>query len=141
MSDLRSTKLPPRMLMPVALIIGSLVLAWPAVVLMRADIGGQLWLAIVPLLLFAGALSFGAVRLLACRKENTMEVSAKSLLVFETLVERDQVSSIRRYVDLRFKGVQIDLNDGGSIKIPVHLHPPGRLLAVFDKYGYRVSRK
>ena len=141
LSDLPTVKLPPRMLTPVAEIICSLVLAWPAVFLMRADIGGQLWLAIAPLLLFAGALSFGAARSLACRQENTIEVSATHFLVFEMLVEREHVASVRRYVDLWFKGIRIDLNDGGWIKIPVHVHRPGKVLAIFDKYGYPVTRK
>src|SRR5262249_11008240 len=133
--------LPPRMLIPVVAIICSLVLGWPAVALMRADIGGRLWLAIAPLLLFASALSFGAARSLACRRENTIEVSVKSFLVFETLIERDHVASIGRHVDLWFKGVRIDLNDGGWIKIPVHVHRPSKVLAIFDKYGYPVRRK
>jgi hypothetical protein len=118
-----------------------LVLVWLAVVLMRVGIGGQLWLAIAPLLLFAGALSFGATRSLACRQENTMEVSAKSFSVFERLVERNHVAGIRHYVDLSFKSVRIELADGGSIKIPAHLHRPGKILAVFDEYGYPVTRK
>jgi hypothetical protein len=129
------------MAMPVAALASAVVLAWPAIGLMKFGDGWQLWLAIAPLLLFAGGLSFVAARSIATRRENTIEVSAKSFSVFEMLVERDQVTSIRRHVDLWFKGVQIDLDDGGWIKIPVHLHRPSKVLAVFDRYGYPVTKK
>jgi hypothetical protein len=141
LNDLPPMKVSPRMAMPVAALVSALVLAWPAIGLMKFGDGGHLWLAIAPLLLSAGGLSFVAARSIASRRENTIEVSAKSFSVFETLVDRDQVTSIRRHVDLWFKGVQIDLHDGGWIKIPVHLHRPSKVLAVFDKYGYPVTKK
>jgi hypothetical protein len=139
--DLPRITLPPRSLFPVVAITSSVVLAWPAMALMSWGIGGRLWLAIAPLLLIAGGLSFAAARALVCRQQNTIEVSVKNCLVFENLIERDHVASIRRDADLSFKGVRIDLHDGGWIKIPVHLHRPGKVLAVFEKYGYPVTRK
>jgi hypothetical protein len=140
-SVLPSTKLPPRILVPVVLIGLSLVLAWPALGLISFGIGGRLWLAIVPLLLIAGGFSFGAARALACRQQNTIEVSVGSFVVFETRIERDRVTSVYRHVDTWFKGVRIDLDDGGLIKIPAHVHRQGKLLAVFEKYGYPIKRK
>ena len=83
----------------------------------------------------------GALAALASRRQRVITVSSGAFRVGEIRVEKSRVKQVRPDIDLRFKGVSIDLIDNQSVRVPAHVHRQSRVLRASEVHGYPVLRK
>jgi hypothetical protein len=101
--------------------------------------GPSAWWAFLPPMGLAAFAGWGALRLLTNRRLLALEVTRYALSMGQVAVTRKEVTGVRQYKELRFKGVRIDLADGRWMGIPYHHHHPTRVLRVLRDYGYPVE--
>jgi hypothetical protein len=141
MTPTPTTTLHPRWAVPVTLFICAFIVGWPAFALLEFGPARQLWWAIAVLSTIAAGFLYGSAHGFVTRGQWRIEVFDDAFEVFGHRIERDQVRRVARYVDPMFRGVRIELEGGGWIKIPVHMHRPRKLLAAFKRHGYPVWDK
>jgi hypothetical protein len=101
--------------------------------------GPSAWWAFLPPMGLAAFAGWSVVRVLKNRRLLALEVTRYSLSMGRVAVTRKEVTAVRQYKELRFKGVRIDLADGRWMGIPYHHHHPTRVLRALRDYGYPVE--
>jgi hypothetical protein len=129
----------PRIGTPIALALLSVFLGYiGAMALWAGGLRHAWWAAAVPWLL-AGLAATGAFRSLRTRSLLVLRVTPERFIFGDATVRQFQVTGVRRFKDLRFKGVRVDLGSERWLAIPAHLFVPSRVLAVFRSRGYPVE--
>jgi hypothetical protein len=101
--------------------------------------GLSAWWAFTPAFALSGLAIWSVARVLRNRRLLALEVTPHSLSIGRAAVTRKEVAGVRRYSELMFKGVRVDLEDGRWLGIPHHHHHPRRVLRVLREYGYPVE--
>jgi hypothetical protein len=101
--------------------------------------GPSVWWAYMPVFALAGLSVWSTARVLRSRRALALEVTPYSVSIGRVAITRNEVAGVRRYSELMFKGVRIDLVDGRWLGIPHHHHHPTRVLRVLRSRGYPVA--
>jgi hypothetical protein len=107
--------------------------------LIRLDVAWQAWWAVIGLAVMATFALAGALNVVMLRPGLIIEVGPDGFRAGDAKIQRESVVAVRRYKDLRFKGVLIDLVDGQSLRVPAHVHHPVDVLKAFRRHGYPVE--
>jgi hypothetical protein len=108
-------------------------------ILIQIEVAWDVWWAVVGLVVMATLALAGALNVLVLRPRLIIEVGDDGFRAGDAKIERESVAAIRRYKDLYFKGVLIDLVDGRSLRVPAHVHHPVDVLKAFRRHGYPVA--
>ncbi len=128
----------PSVAMPGCLALTGVFLAMLGRLTLQAAGFRDAWWAIVPLWALAAWILFTVVKVLRNRYLLSIEVTTESLTVGKVAVTRKEVTAVRRYKELMFKGVRLDLLDGRWLGIAHQHHQAPRLLRVLREHGYPV---
>lgn len=129
----------PRIAAPIALALFAVFLGYIGSVALWAGGLQYAWWAAAVAWLLAGFAATGAFRLLRSRSLLVLRVTPEHFTFGDATVRQFQVTDVRRFKDLRFKGVRIDLGSERWLAIPAHLFVPKRVLAAFRSRGYPVE--
>jgi hypothetical protein len=99
------------------------------------------WWMALPFAAFAVLWVRAAALYLKQRAKMRLYVTPEQFRIGELAVRHFQVTGVRRYKDLRFKGVRVDRGDDLWTGIPASFHEPGQVLEAFRQCGYPVVGK
>lgn len=94
------------------------------------------WWIVVPIWGFAALQVWNGVKLLKYRKDLSLYVTPERVTIGDTTMRRSQVTAVRKYKDLHFKGVRVDFGPEAWLPISATHHEPGRVMRVFRQQGY-----
>ena len=100
----------------------------------------ETWWAYGPLWLLAAGFLWTVVNQLRHRKDLAIEITEQYLCTCRVAVTRKEVAAARRYSDLMFKGVRLDLIDGRWLGIPHHQCRPRKVLRALRMHGYPITK-
>lgn len=129
----------PRLATPAGFAISALVLAWLGERTLTGVGFAHGWWLGLPLLALASLQGLAALRLFRHRGRLLLHVDAERFTFGDISRRHFQVTSVRRYKDLRFKGVRVDLGSDQWVTISASYHEPGAVLAAFRTHGYPVE--
>jgi hypothetical protein len=129
----------PRLAIPIGFFVFALFLGWLGAGLLRMLGLRDGWWVALPLLCFAALQAWAGIRVLRQRTALELHVTPEKFSFGEVSGRQFQVTSVRAYKELRFKGVRIETGSERWVGIPAHVHEPRRVLAAFREHGYPVQ--
>jgi hypothetical protein len=83
--------------------------------------------------------SWAGLKLLKLRNALAIHVTPEKITFGDTTMRRVQVTAVRKYADLTFKGVRVEFGSDGWLPISATHHEPGCVLRAFREQGYPVE--
>jgi hypothetical protein len=96
------------------------------------------WWIVLPLWCLAALQGLAGFMLLRHRRMLVLQLTPEQFSFGETTIRHFQVTAVRTYRDLHFKGVRVDLGSDAWMPISATHHEPGRVIKAFREQGYPV---
>ena len=138
-SKMRVAHLRPSLAVPLATMGAAFVFGFLVVRMIQGGIAWDPWW-MAPITVLLGCLTLmylrNGVLALASRGQYGIVIQAEAFTLGVLKTPREEVTGVRPDADVWFKGIRVDFVNGSFVRIPAHLHRPGRVLRAFERLGY-----